>query len=134
MLRFIQSVKPTKKPHARHSGDHTQTHWWHRRRQKNGKEGTWKQTAEQAGYWMGLVAVALFILIGWAFDAASFDLRPRRHRRDTPASRRYHTKLSEEERKDKCAPCRAALLTVTNRDSATMDEAEQALGLKASKD
>ena len=28
----------------------------------------------------------------------------------------------------------AALLTVTNRDSATMDEAEQALGLKASKD
>ena len=71
------SVKPTKKPHARHSGDHTQTHWWHRRRQKNGKEGTWKQTAEQAGYWMGLVAVALFILIGWAFDAASFDLRPR---------------------------------------------------------
>ena len=62
------------------------------------------------------------------------DLRPRRHRRDTPASRRYHTKLSEEERKDKCAPCRAALLTVTNRDSATMDEAEQALGLKASKD
>ena len=47
---------------------------------------------------------------------------------------RYHTKLSEEERKDKCAPCRAALLTVTNRDSATMDEAEQALGLKASKD
>ena len=47
--------------------------------------------------------------------------------------RRYHTKLSEEERKDKCAPCRAALLTVTNRDSATMDEAEQALGLKASK-
>ena len=46
----------------------------------------------------------------------------------------YHTKLSEEERKDKCAPCRAALLTVTNRDSATMDEAEQALGLKASKD
>ena len=83
---------------------------------------------------MGLVAVALFILIGWAFDAASFDLRPRRHRRDTPASRRSHTKLSEEERKDKCAPCRAALLTVTNRDSATMDEAEQALGLKASKD
>ena len=82
---------------------------------------------------MGLVAVALFILIGWACDAASFDLRPR-HRRDTPASRRYHTKLSEEERKDKCAPCRAALLTVTNRDSATMDEAEQALGLKASKD
>merc|ERR1719439_128991 len=77
-----------------------------------GKEGTWKQTAEQAGYWMGLVAVALFILIGWA----------------------YHTKLSEEERKDKCAPCRAALLTVTNRDSAVMDEAEQALGLKASKD
>ena len=76
MLGFIQSVKPTKKPHARHSGDHTQTHWWHRRRQKNGKEGTWKQTAEQAGYWMGLVAVALFILIGWAFDAASFDLRP----------------------------------------------------------
>ena len=57
-----------------------------------------------------------------------------RHRRDTLASRRYHTKLSEEERKDKCAPCRAALLTVTNRDSATMDEAEQALGLKASKD
>ena len=54
----------------------------------------------------------LFILIGYA----------------------YHTKLSEEERKDKCAPCRAALLTVTNRDSATMDEAEQALGLKASKD
>ena len=49
-------------------------------------------------------------------------------------ARRYHTKLSEEERKDKCAPCRAALLTVTNRDSATMDEAEQALGLKASKD
>ena len=126
-------VKPTKKPHARHSGDHTQTHWWHRRRQKNGKEGTWKQTAEQAGYWMGLVAVALFILIGWACDAASFDLRPR-HRRDTPASRRYHTKLSEEERKDKCAPCRAALLTVTNRDTAVMDEAEQALGLKASKD
>ena len=82
------------------------------RGQKNGKEGTWKQTAEQAGYWMGLVAVALFILIGYA----------------------YHTKLSEEERKDKCAPCRAALLTVTNRDSATMDEAEQALGLKASKD
>ena len=81
---------------------------------------------------MGLVAVALFILIGWAFVAASFDLR--RHRRDTLASRRYHTKLSEEERKDKCAPCRAALLTVTNRDSATMDEAEQALGLKASKD
>ena len=77
VLGFIQSVKPTKKPHARHSGDHTQTHWWHRRRQKNGKEGTWKQTAEQAGYWMGLVAVALFILIGWAFDAASFDLRPR---------------------------------------------------------
>ena len=71
VLGFIQSVKPTKKPHARHSGDHTQTHWWHRRRQKNGKEGTWKQTAEQAGYWMGLVAVALFILIGWAFDAAS---------------------------------------------------------------
>ena len=60
----------------------------------------------------GLVAVALFILIGWA----------------------YHTKLSEEERKDKCAPCRAALLTVTNRDTAVMDEAEQALGLKASKD
>ena len=90
----------------------TQTHWWHRRRQKNGKEGTWKQTAEQAGYWMGLVAVALFILIGYA----------------------YHTKLSEEERKDKCAPCRAALLTVTNRDTAVMDEAEQALGLKASKD
>ena len=112
MLGFIQSVKPTKKPHARHSGDHTQTHWWHRRRQKNGKEGTWKQTAEQAGYWMGLVAVALFILIGYA----------------------YHTKLSEEERKDKCAPCRAALLTVTNRDTAVMDEAEQALGLKASKD
>ena len=56
--------------------------------------------------------MALFILIGYA----------------------YHTKLSEEERKDKCAPCRAALLTVTNRDSATMDEAEQALGLKASKD
>ena len=55
-------------------------------------------------------------------------------RDDTLASRRYHTKLSEEERKDKCAPCRAALLTVTNRDSATMDEAEQALGLKASKD
>ena len=132
VIGFIGSVKPTKKPHARHSGDHTQTHWWHRRRQKNGKEGTWKQTAEQAGYWMGLVAVALFILIGWACDAASFDLR--RHRRDTPASRRYHTKLSEEERKDKCAPCRAALLTVTNRDSATMDEAEQALGLKASKD
>ena len=52
-------------------GDHTQTHCWHRRRQKNGKEGTWKQTAEQAGYWMGLVAVALFILIGWAFDAVS---------------------------------------------------------------
>jgi hypothetical protein len=77
VLGFIQSVKPTKKPHARHSGDHTQTHWWHRRRQKNGKEGTWKQTAEQAGYWMGLVAVALFILIGWAFDAVSFDLRPR---------------------------------------------------------
>ena len=76
------------------------------------KEGTWKQTAEQAGYWMGLVAVALFILIGYA----------------------YHTKLSEEERKDKCAPCRAALLTVTNRDTAVMDEAEQALGLKASKD
>ena len=75
VLGFIQSVKPTKKPHARHSGDHTQTHWWHRRRQKNGKEGTWKQTAEQAGYWMGLVAVALFILIGWAFDAASFGLR-----------------------------------------------------------
>ena len=74
MLGFIQSVKPTKKPHARHSGDHTQTHWWHRRRQKNGKEGTWKQTAEQAGYWMGLVAVALFILIGWACDAVSFDL------------------------------------------------------------
>ena len=72
----------------------------------------WKQTAEQAGYWMGLVAVALFILIGYA----------------------YHTKLSEEERKDKCAPCRAALLTVTNRDTAVMDEAEQALGLKASKD
>ena len=46
----------------------------------------------------------------------------------------YHTKLSEEERKDKCAPCRAALLTVTNRDTAVMDEAEQALGLKASKD
>ena len=112
VLGFIQSVKPTKKPHARHSGDHTQTHWWHRRRQKNGKEGTWKQTAEQAGYWMGLVAVALFILIGYA----------------------YHTKLSEEERKDKCAPCRAALLTVTNRDTAVMDEAEQALGLKASKD
>ena len=78
----------------------------------HGKEGTWKQTAEQAGYWMGLVAVALFILIGYA----------------------YHTKLSEEERKDKCAPCRAALLTVTNRDTAVMDEAEQALGLKASKD
>ena len=58
------------------------------------------------------VAVALFILIGYA----------------------YHTKLSEEERKDKCAPCRAALLTVTNRDTAVMDEAEQALGLKASKD
>ena len=77
VIGFIGSVKPTKKPHARHSGDHTQTHWWHRRRQKNGKEGTWKQTAEQAGYWMGLVAVALFILIGWAFDAASFDLRPR---------------------------------------------------------
>ena len=74
--------------------------------------GAWKQTAEQAGYWMGLVAVALFILIGYA----------------------YHTKLSEEERKDKCAPCRAALLTVTNRDTAVMDEAEQALGLKASKD
>ena len=73
VLGFIQSVKPTKKPHARHSGDHTQTHWWHRRRQKNGKEGTWKQTAEQAGYWMGLVAVALFILIGWASDAASID-------------------------------------------------------------
>lgn len=112
VIGFIGSVKPTKKPHARHSGDHTQTHWWHRRRQKNGKEGTWKQTAEQAGYWMGLVAVALFILIGYA----------------------YHTKLSEEERKDKCAPCRAALLTVTNRDTAVMDEAEQALGLKASKD
>ena len=75
-------------------------------------ESRWKQTAEQAGYWMGLVAVALFILIGYA----------------------YHTKLSEEERKDKCAPCRAALLTVTNRDTAVMDEAEQALGLKASKD
>ena len=104
--------RAAEKPHARHSGDHTQTHWWHRRRQKNGKEGTWKQTAEQAGYWMGLVAVALFILIGYA----------------------YHTKLSEEERKDKCAPCRAALLTVTNRDTAVMDEAEQALGLKASKD
>ena len=73
VLGFIQSVKPTKKPHARHSGDHTQTHWWHRRRQKNGKEGTWKQTAEQAGYWMGLVAVALFILIGWAFAAVSID-------------------------------------------------------------
>ena len=69
---------------------------------------------------MGLVAVRW---IGWAF----IDLRDRRWRR-------YHTKLSEEERKDKCAPCRAALLTVTNRDSATMDEAEQALGLKASKD
>ena len=55
--------------------------------------------------------MALFILIGYA----------------------YHTKLSEEERKDKCAPCRAALLTVTNRDTAVMDEAEQALGLKASK-
>ena len=60
--------------------------------------------------------------------------RARLARGSTPASRRYHTKLSEEERKDKCAPCRAALLTVTNRDSATMDEAEQALGLKASKD
>ena len=52
---------------------HEAFHWWHRRRQKNGKEGTWKQTAEQAGYWMGLVAVALFILIGWASDAASID-------------------------------------------------------------
>ena len=61
-------------------------------------------------------------------------LRPSTSHRDTPASRRYHTKLSEEERKDKCAPCRAALLTVTNRDSTMMDEAEQALGLKASKD
>ena len=78
----------------------------------HGASRAWKQTAEQAGYWMGLVAVALFILIGYA----------------------YHTKLSEEERKDKCAPCRAALLTVTNRDTAVMDEAEQALGLKASKD
>ena len=82
VLGFIQSVKPTKKPHARHSGDHTQTHWWHRRRQKNGKEGTWKQTAEQAGYWMGLVAVALFILIGWAFVAASLHVSPRRRRRE----------------------------------------------------
>ena len=45
----------------------------------------------------GFVAVALFILIGWAFDAApsTFDL-------DAIAanpSRRYHTKLSEEERR-----------------------------------
>lgn len=79
---------------------------------KNGKEMTALQKAERAGYWMGLVAVAFFILIGYA----------------------YHTKLSDEERKDKCAPCRAALLTVTSRDTAAMDEAEQALGLKSAKD
>jgi len=71
----------------------------------------WSET-KRASVAGGTVAVALFILIGYA----------------------YHTKLSEEERKDKCAPCRAALLTVTNRDTAVMDEAEQALGLKASKD
>lgn len=112
VLGFISSVKPTKGVHARHSGDHTQTHWWHRRRQKNGEEMTALQKAERAGYWMGLVAVAFFILIGYA----------------------YHTKLSDEERKDKCAPCRAALLTVTSRDTAAMDEAEQALGLKSAKD
>ena len=45
------------------------------------------------------------------------------------ASRRREARVEAE-----CAPCRAALLTVTNRDSTMMDEAEQALGLKASKD
>jgi len=109
---IIKSVQSDKKPHARHSGDHTLNHWFHTRRVKNGKEGPAAEL-KKAGYGLMIGAVLAAVFVAWA----------------------YHTKLTDEDRKDRCAPCKAALVVaMPNRDTAAYDEAEAALGIKKGKD
>jgi len=111
VVGIITSTAATKKPHKRHSGDHTQTHWYHMRRQKHGKEGPLAEI-KKAGYAMVVAGIIASLFIAWA----------------------YHTKLTDQDKKDKCAPCKAALVVVTPKDSKAYDDAEAALGLKASRD
>jgi hypothetical protein len=113
VVGIIRSEKATKKPHARHSGDHTLTHWYHRRRRHHGKEGPEAVKAFLlSGVMLGLVALGFFV---WAFLA----------------------KLAGDRGDDAgaCGPCKKMLFkNVDVEESAATDELKAALNIKAAAD
>ena len=107
-IGIIQSVDADKKPHPRHSGNHEDTHWFHKRKNKNGTEGNYEVNFT---YGFEIFFIGLFALVfGGLFYLSYLD----------SANKPNHP----------CAPCAASICP----KSAATDDIEQLLGTKAAQD